>query len=93
VLADRPHLWDENVPFYNAYWFLAPDRVIHLGGPGYIPLPNIVTAAALLDLDTETLVRLVRLCDRQYLHWHGEREKEKERARNQRQKQRPRGHR
>lgn len=93
MLEGRPELWDENVPFYDAYWLLAPDRVIHFGGPGSIPLPCIVAAAAILDLDVNTLVRRVRACDRAYLAWHAEKEKERERARNQRAKQHPRNRR
>lgn len=69
-------LWEENRISYRAFWELHPERQVHMGGPGFIPLLAVIAWCALEDEEAKPLLRDIRAMDGAYLKFVSDRQKE-----------------
>lgn len=73
---DEPVLWEENREHYRAFWDLHPDRALHMGGPGFIPLIAMIAYCAVEELEVKPLMRDLRVMDGAYLKFVADKQKE-----------------
>lgn len=69
-------LWEENRISYRAFWELHPERQVHMGGPGFIPLIAMIAWCAIEELEVKPLLRDIRALDSAYLKFVSDRQKE-----------------
>ena len=69
-------LWEENRISYRAFWELHPERQVHMGGPGFIPLIAVIAWCAIEELEVKPLLRDIRAQDAAYLKFVADRQKE-----------------